>query len=81
MKNISLQNVEELRLRNEELQNKIVRLSTVSGVEEEIRSKFSVAKEGENVVLVIDNKNDNASTTTTKKEFWTFISKFFEHKK
>jgi cell division protein FtsB len=80
MKNISLKNVEELRDRNVDLTAKIERLDTTPGIEEEIRSKFTVAKEQENMVVVVEDTDNNASATTSKKGFWGSIERFF-HKK
>ena len=77
MKNVSLMNVEELRLRNNELQSKIERLDTVPGVEEEIRLKFNVVKARENMVVIVENNNDKASTTSPRVSFWNKIKKFF----
>ncbi len=78
MKQVSLQNVEELRARNENLQTKIDRLATPEGVEEEIRSKFSVAKENENMVLVVESEQNLEQPTTTEQvTFWQRIRSFF----
>jgi len=77
MKNVSLMNVEELRLRNNELQSKIERLDTVPGVEEEIRLKFNVVKARENMVVIVENDDNKASTTSPKVGFWSKIKKFF----
>ena len=76
MKDISLQNVEELRLRNEELKWRIERLQTSPGIEEEIRSKFTVAKDKENMVIVVDNQSQNISTTSQKMGFWQKVWNF-----
>ena len=79
MKDVSLRNVEELRLRDEELKWRIERLQTPPGIEEEIRSKFTVAKNGENMVIVVDDDSKNMSTTSQKtgfwQKFWNFLSK------
>ena len=77
MKNVSLTNVEELRLRNNELQSKIDRLETTPGVEEEIRLKFNVVKERENMVVIVENEDSKASTTSPKVGFWNKIKKLF----
>ena len=44
----------ELEVREEVLQQEIDRLSTPKGLEEEIRSKFEVAKEGEEVIVIVE---------------------------
>ena len=77
MKNVSLEQVKELRQRNDELTSKIDKLATVSGVEEEIRSKFSVVKDNENMVVVVPDKDSEASTTGSKISFWRKIWSFF----
>ena len=48
-----------LTTREEELSNDISHLSTERGIEEAIRTKFMVAKEGERVIIVNDS-TDNA---------------------
>ena len=77
MKNVSLEQVKELKQRNDELTSKIDKLATVSGVEEEIRSKFSVVKNNENMVVVVPNKDSEVSTTSLKISFWQKIWSFF----
>ncbi len=79
MKLISLKQVEILRNREDELKSKIDKLATVYGVEEEIRSKFTVAKEGENMVVVIPDKETEVSTTSQKKSFWSIIKDLFNN--
>lgn len=54
---------DSLKARKEMLDSEINRLNTDSGIEEEIRSKFNVAKPGETVVVVI---NSTSSTSTNK---------------
>ena len=53
-KNQQLSHLEELIEREEALQEEIDRLNTERGVEEEIRQKFEVAKEGERVIVIVD---------------------------
>lgn len=78
MKETSTQRLSELEARNAELDGKIRKLSTVSGVEEEIRSKYSVAKDNENMVIIV---REDASTTTDKepeKGMWAMFKSLFE---
>ncbi len=60
------------------LESEIDRLKTENGVEEEIRSKFNVAKPGETVVTIINN---TSSTSTNEKgvdtNFWSSVLSFF----
>ena len=64
-------NYESLRNRKDMLESEINKLKTDNGIEEEIRSKFNVAKSGETVVRII---NSSSSTSTnknnSKKSFW-----------
>ena len=76
LKNVALGNVENLRGRNSELQVKIERLGTEVGIEEEIRSKFNVAKQEENVVIIVPKSETNA-TSTNSSSFWQKVKKFF----
>ncbi|GEM_PF-530529 len=77
LKTISLNNVEELRKRDKELEARIERLSTTPGIEEEIRSKFSVAKQNENVVIIVSEEAKKASSTSKNDSFWQKIKDFF----
>ena len=77
MKNASLQNVAELQARDKELGSRIERLQTSAGVEEEIRSKFTVAKADESMVVVVDDNRENMSTTSQKAGFWQKIWNIF----
>ena len=47
-----------LEERQEALAVEIERLGTRAGVEEEIREKFGLAKEGEKLVVIIDDEDD-----------------------
>lgn len=66
-----------LQERNDELRSKIARLETTAGMEEEIRSKFSVAKEGENVVIIVEDVPTEATTTPESRGFWGKILDIF----
>jgi len=77
MRNMSLKQVEELRLRSNELELRINKLATVTGVEEEIRSKFSVVKDGESMVVIVPDENMEVSTTSQKKTIWGIIKDLF----
>jgi len=76
-KNISLANVNLLRAHDVELSSRIDRLKTDSGIEEEIRSKFTVAKNNENMVIVVEEKETSASSTSQTGGFWRKLSDFF----
>lgn len=78
LKDISMARVLELRDRESELRSKIERLETEQGVEEEIRAKFSVAKEDESMVLVVIEESTTTATTTPKKGFWGKLKSIFD---
>jgi len=54
-----------------ELTAKIERLNTDSGIEEEIRQNFGVVKPGEEVVLIVEEKNKTTTEDGTKQSFWS----------
>jgi cell division protein FtsB len=59
------------------LLRELEKLETPAGIEEEIKSKFNVAKEGELVAVIVDRPEDEATTTPEKKSwfkrFWDDI--------
>ncbi len=77
MKDVSVKNVDELRLRNRELEDKISRLDTRSGIEEEIRLKFNVVKSDENMVVVVEDEKRGESATSSELSLWQKIKNFF----
>ncbi|MFA5889063.1 MAG: hypothetical protein WCW47_02400 [Candidatus Paceibacterota bacterium] len=79
MKNVSLQDVEKLRQRSNELKLKMEKLETNTGIEEEIRLKFNVVKERENMVVIVEDENKEASTTSPKVSIWNKIVNFFRN--
>lgn len=74
---VSENRVIELRDRESDLDSKIKRLDTEVGLEEEIRSKFSVAKENEAVVIVVEQDKKIATSTKNEYGFWSRIVNFF----
>ncbi len=50
--------LEALKAKEAHLNSDTERLGTERGAEEEIRTKFNVAKNGENVVFVVDSQED-----------------------
>ncbi len=73
----SSQRLAELEARNTELDAKIKKLDTVSGVEEEIRSKYSVAKESENMVIIVREEGEATTTTRENTGLWYKIKALF----
>ncbi len=66
----------ELEKSKEKLNYDITRLKTEEGIEENIREKFGLAKEGENMILIIDDKN---STETEEEAGLSWFSLFFQN--
>lgn len=60
---------EVLAERRDTIASEASRLTTERGIEEEIREKFSVRKEGEHVVVLVDER-DRASTSATSSSSW-----------
>lgn len=50
--------VEGLRKEKEKLSTGIAKLETEGGIEESIRDKFGLAKEGEGLIVVVDDKHE-----------------------
>jgi cell division protein FtsB len=66
----------DLESRKQILSDDIAELNTEEGKEEEIRSKYSVAKNGEvNIVIVDKNTTNTKNTNSSNSDFW---SKFLE---
>lgn len=76
--NRSKQRVDELRKREEDLNQKIERLDTEVGIEEEIRSKFSVTKENENMVIVVPKEEKIATSAPMKITIWAKLMSYFK---
>lgn len=76
MMETSVARLKELEERDKEIDSKINKLATVSGVEEEIRSKFSVAKDNENVVVIV-REEGTSSPLQQNKSFWSKIRDLF----
>ncbi len=79
-KSISEHTVRELTVRDKELQSQIERIQTDAGIEAEIRSKFNVAKDKENIVVLLDDTATTTATSTSKAGFWHSILHFFGKK-
>src|SRR3989344_5577560 len=51
----------ELEKQKENLSSEIAKLNTELGKEESIRERFPVAKEGEGVIVIIEDKNESTA--------------------
>jgi len=65
-----LKNYTDLKARQAVLGSQITKLSTQAGQDEEIRSKFSVAKPDESVVVVIDGTDTPTAGPSQNTSLW-----------
>jgi len=78
-KKIAQNKITELQQQKEKLTSDIEKLNTEKGVEESIREKFGWAKEGEKVIVVVDDKNPPiVEEKTEKKGFFNFLKNLFK---
>lgn len=68
----------DLEEREAALRHELERLETPRGLEEEIRNKFDVAREGEGVIVVVDPRENSEQAAMVKNQsFWSrFIDIF-----
>ena len=70
--------VAELEKEKEKLSSDIAKLKTQSGVEESIREKFGLAKDGENMIVIVDDKTSPKTEVTTQVGFFSFFKNWFK---
>jgi len=78
-RDIASHTLSDLESRTAELKTSLVRLKSERGMEEEVRQKYTVAKPGEEVVIVVDDsakKGKNGGATDTK-SIWNRLASFF----
>ncbi|MDD5050867.1 MAG: septum formation initiator family protein [Candidatus Pacebacteria bacterium] len=62
--------LDDLNKRNDYLSSEIKKLSSSSGVEEEIRQKFRVAKVGEQMAVIVDSQASEPTITDDSGDSW-----------
>ena len=69
-----------LEQRDKELSSRIDRLKTDRGLEEEIRKKFNVAKDGEGVVIIVPKSSTSSDENDDdgKFGFWNRLQRAFQ---
>ena len=69
--------IAELEERKEKLSSEIAKLKTESGVEESIREKFGLAKEGEGLIVVVEDQRKKETKPPGPSGFlsWLFFWK------
>ncbi len=78
-KKIAENKVAELENSKAVLSSDIATISTEKGVEETIREKFGLGKEGEGVVVIVeDKKAQNLEIEANSSSFFSFFAKLFK---
>lgn len=77
-KKIQEEEIYNLQKRREKLSNDIEKINTEKGKEEIIRENFGLVKEGEEVIVIIEDKNNISNLSENKnKGFWFFLKGLF----
>ncbi len=78
-KNLALvdQKLLAAEIRKNELETSIYELETPQGIEKEIRNKFSVAKEGEDVIVIISEEDNFEDVEPDNEGIMKKISRWF----
>lgn len=69
---------ESLREEKAKLEGNIARLDTESGVEESIREKFGWGREGEGLIVIIDEERSESEVFEKEGGFWNFVKNLFK---
>ena len=67
----------ELQNRHSFLEGQIEKLQTSEGLEYELRKKFGVARAGEQVVVIVDEKEQATPVATSTEGFWQKLKALF----
>jgi cell division protein FtsB len=65
--------LDDVQRRKDELKTQIDELNSEKGIEREIRNKFSVAKEGEEVVIIVEREKATTATQVDSLSIWQKI--------
>lgn len=78
-RNIALRHITQLETRNADMLASLEHFKNDSGIEEEMRQKYTVARPGEEIVVVVDDdvKKGKNSEAVDKKSLWQRIIDFF----
>lgn len=81
-RDLILAQIEDLKKREYNLSNEIEKLETEEGVEKLIREKYQVAKEGEKMVIIVEEDNvENKIEKDNSKSFLLWIKNLFNSNK
>ncbi len=79
-KELILDQIDSLKKRESSLSSDITKLNTVEGKEEIIRDKYQVAKEGEKMVVIVDEDNKGSEVSQGERVshgFWNWVKNLF----
>ncbi len=77
-KKITQDRITELEKSKNKLNSDIAKLKTEEGIEGNIRDKFGLAKEGENMILIIEDKNqEEVPKEPESTSFWSILKGWF----
>lgn len=69
----------ELQAKKENLSKDIKKLETSEGMEENIREKFGLVKEGEGVIVIVEESDSEKDMEIEKESaFWNFLRNWFK---
>lgn len=75
-----LDKIDDLEKRKLDLNKEITKMNTEQGIEEAIRDRFNVIKEGEKVLVIVDNKEEDLLKEKTEVDhsFWGWLKNLFK---
>ena len=78
-KKIGEDKVQELQTSKEKLSEEINKLQTEKGIEENIRKNYDVVKDGEGMIVVVEDKNlPKIETENKSTSFLSFLKSWFK---
>jgi cell division protein FtsB len=78
-KNLSAARLARLEQREAEIKDEIYRLESRLGIEEELRSRYSFAKEGEKLIIILNNnESEEFFETVEDKNIWEKTMSWFQ---
>jgi len=78
-KDLIVGQLDSLKKQSDSLEGQIEKLKTNDGVEEKIREKFRVVKDGEGLVVIVDDQKPAEPEAPAKQGiFWSFLKDLFK---
>lgn len=74
----SEEDLSNLNQNKERLENSLASISTEFGQEQAIRDKFNVVKDGEGLIIIVDEKKGDGSGASSESGFFSFIKSWFD---